>query len=474
MLRGALVLCLIASGLPLTARAGEKEKPLPKDLPPYAAMKPVTAPRVTERKLANGMTLWLVPRPGFPKVAFGLAVRGGMASDPKNLPGLSNLLSATLDQGTRTRSAKQIAEEFQAAGGDLSGAADSDALTVSIEVLAPKADAALAVVADVVQNATFPESEFNLAQRNAAESLRGQEAEPSFLARRALAKALFGDHPYSVMSGTQESIAKATAADLRREYARRFRPDQALLVTVGDFDTAHMTAALEKLVGSWAAPREAPASEIRPPAVASPHAVFLVERPGSVQTTLALGTFGPNQRQPDFAAAEVANAIYGGMFGSRLVKNIREDKGYTYSPFALLQARRATGMLETRADVRNEVTGATFNEVGYEMNRLASTAPGEDELTRAQRYLVGVRAFTLQIAASVARQLAALWVEGLPPEELGRRIERIQKVTAREIEAAGQKYFPASHQTVVAVGEEKVIKDQLAPFGLEIKPAPAP
>jgi predicted Zn-dependent peptidase len=202
--------------------------------------------------------------------------------------------------------------------------------------------------------------------------------------------------------------------------------------------------------------------------------VFLVDRPGSVQTTLALGTFGPNQRQPDFAAAEVANAIYGGMFGSRLVKNIREDKGYTYSPFALLQARRATGMLETRADVRNEVTGATFNEVGYEMNRLASTAPGEDELTRAQRYLVGVRAFTLQIAASVARQLAALWVEGLPPEELGRRIERIQKVTAREIEAAGQKYFPASHQTVVAVGEEKVIKDQLAPFGLEIRPAPAP
>jgi predicted Zn-dependent peptidase len=157
------------------------------------------------------------------------------------------------------------------------------------------------------------------------------------------------------------------------------------------------------------------------------------------------------------------------MFGSRLIKNIREDKGYTYSPFALLQTRRAVGVLMTWAPVRNEVTGATLNEIDYELNRMASTAPTAEELSRAQRYLVGTRAISLQSQEAVARQLSVLWVYGLPPEELGRESEKIQKVTAKDVETAGRKYFPASRQTIVTVGEEQVIKEQLAPFEIQIR-----
>jgi zinc protease len=456
----------------LGAFAADKSQPLPKDMPPYGPLVPFRAPQVRATKLDNGLTLWLVSRPGFPKVAFAFAVRGGLAADPKDRPGLSELLLATLDQGTKTRTGKQIAEEIQAAGGDLSANADSDAMVVNTEVLAPKAEAALSVLADVLGNATFPDDEVALAKRNAADKLRQQESEPSFLARRALAKALFGDYPYSVVAPTQESIASTTAAELKQQYARRFRPDQTLLVAVGDFDAEALTSSVRKLLGNWAAASGSAIAPLSPPPKTNPRALFLVVRPGSVQTTLAVATFGPTQRDPDYAATEVANAIYGGMFGARLVKNIREDKGYTYSPFALLQTRRETGVLQTRADVRNEVTGATLNEMDYELNRMATTSPAVDEVTRAQRYLVGLEAILLQLQARVASQLTSLWVNGLPPEELGAESEKIQKVTVNDVDAAGAKYFPAFRQTIVAVGEEKVARDQLAPFGLPFQTTP--
>lgn len=450
----------------------EKEKPLPRDLPPYGELKPFQAPQVTAQKLANGLTLWLVPRPGFPKVSYTLAVRGGLAADPQDRPGLADLLTAVIDQGTATRTARQIAEEIQAAGGDLSASAGSESIVVNTSVLTPKADAGLEVLADVVRNAIFPDSEVDLAKRNAADRLQQQESDPSFLAARALSRVLFGQHPYAVTSLTQDSIAKATAQELRGEYARRFRPDQAILIVVGDFDAAKMAASTESLLGKWAAPSTPPVAAVDKPSLAPPHAVFFVDRPDSVQTTIALGSLGPMESSPDYAAEQVANAFFGGMFGSRLTLNIREDKGYTYSPGSYLVSRRTTGIFQTWAAVRNEVTGASLNEIDYELNRMATTSPSEGELVSAQRYLVGNHAIELQAQDSVGRSLARLWILGLPPEELGRENERIGKVTIKEVDAAAAQYFPAARQAIVAVGVEKVIKDQLAPFGMEVKRAP--
>ncbi|MBZ5668222.1 MAG: insulinase family protein [Acidobacteriia bacterium] len=465
------ILLLLFLAVPVAA-AAEKEKPLPKDLPPYGELKPFQAPQVTALKLSNGLTLWLAPRPGFPKVALALAVRGGMAADPLDRPGLSQLLTDTLDQGTKTRTAKQIAEEVQAAGGDLSGSAGSESIVVATSVLSSQAEAGLAVVADVVQNAAFPDSEVALAKRNAADRLQQQEADPFFLASRALAKAIFAQHPYAVTSLTQDSIAKAAAEELRSEYARRFRPDQAILVVVGDFDAAKMTATVGSLFGNWAAPPTPPVPAVEKPSSPAPHTVSFVDRPNSVQTTIALGSLGPTENSPDYAATQVANALYGGMFGSRLTLNIREDKGYTYSPGSYLSARRAAGIFQTWAPVQNDVTGATLNEIDYELNRMATTSPSPEELVRAQTYLVGNQAIDLQAQDSVARSLARLWILGLPPEELGLESERIRKVTIKDVDEAGAQYFPAARQAIVAVGVEKVVKDQLAPFNLEMKPAP--
>jgi predicted Zn-dependent peptidase len=462
---------LLATVLLLASGAFAEKAALPKDLPAYGPEKPLQAPSVKVTKLDNGLTVWLVSEPGFPKLAFTLAVHGGLAADPADRPGISELLSNTIDQGTKARTAKQIAEEIQATGGDVNAGSGKDSTTLSTEVLSSKADAAITLLADLAQNATFPESEVALAKRNLADSLRQEESDPAFLAARQMAKVLFGDNPYHVTSPTQESITASTSAELQKIYAQRFRPDQALLVAVGDFDNDKLLSQVKAKFGTWKPGTDAPVAAPTHFSNTMKPIVYLVSRPDSVQTTLELGTLGPIRSDADYPASEVANAIFGGTFGSRLTLNIREDKGYTYSPFASLQTYLATGVLITRADVRNEVTAASFNEMAYELNRMATTSPTDEELATAKRYLVGIEAIRLQIRSAVARELARLWVYGLPPEEIGVYGKKIASITGPEVDAVAKKYFPARNVGIVAVGEEKVVRDAFQPFGLTIETA---
>ncbi len=463
IMRFAMAILFCAS-----AGFAQKEVRMPDGLPPYGIEKPLPVPSVKSATLDNGLTVWLVSEPGFPKVAFTVAVRGGLAADADR-PGISELLSRTIDQGTKARTAKQIAQDLQTAGGDFSAVSRKDFIEISTAVLASRVDAGIGVLSDIVQNATFPETEVTLAKRNLSESLRERESQSSFLATRAMSKVLFADHPYYVTAPTQESIAAATSTDLRRVFAQRFRPDQTILVAVGDFENAKMMEIAKAKFGLWKASGDKPPAIPSRPSGTPEHAIFIVPRPGSVQTTLELGTFGPLRGDPDYEAADVANAIYGGTFSSRLTSNIREDKGYTYSPFSFLSAYQVAGTLVTRADVRNEVTAPTLNEIQYELNRLATTTPSEQELSKAKRYLVGNDAIQSQARTSLSAQLAGIWVDGLPPEEIGIYGQKVASTTSAEVDTAAKKYFPAGRTAIVAVGEENVIREALAPFGLPIK-----
>jgi len=448
------------------------EKPgLPKDLPAYGEMKAVKTPDVKEFKLDNGLTVWLVPQAGFPKVAFTLAVRGGYTADPKDRPGLADLIAATVTQGTTNRSAKQLAEEVASAGGDLSADASADSIVIETSVLSAKTDDALRILADVMAHANFADSEVEIAKNNLISGLEASEADPSFLGRRALYRAMYGDHPYAVIAPTKDSVSKTTAADLKREYGRRFRPDRTLLVIVGDFTEQGITPVIKSNFGAWKATGEAGTINEQKPKQSVSRAIVYVPRANSVQTAFYIGEYGPTRNDADYAASRVATAIYGGMFGSRLVSNIREDKGYTYSPNARLSPNRTAGLLITGADVRNPVTGASYNEIQYELNRMATTAPEASEVESAKRYILGSTAIALQSRQSVTRTLARLWTDSLPADELGNQTRKVANVKPEDVEGVGRKYFPAWRATVVAVGEEKVIKDELAPFGLEFQKA---
>ena len=466
---GYAVLIAFICALPLSAA---EKVGLPKDLPPYGELRPVTAPDVKQLKLDNELTVWLVPEPGFPKVAFTIAVRGGYTADPKDRPGLADLLAATVTQGTSHRTSKQVAEDIAAAGGDLNANAGPDSIFIETSVLSSKTGAGLQLLADIMRNAAFAAPEVQIAKNNLISDIEAKEAEPSFLGRRALYHAMYGDHPYSIISPTKDSISKTTAADLALEFSRRFRPERTLLVVSGDFTGETIAPLIRSAFGGWTAAGEAAAIDSEKPKQTVSRAIVYVPRPNSVQTAFYVGSYGPTRQDPEYAAARVATALYGGMFGSRLVANIREDKGYTYSPGAHLLPNREAGLLVTKADVRNSVTGASFNEIEYELNRMATTIPDQAEVESAKRYVLGSTALELQSRESVSRTLARLWIDSLPPEELGNQSRQVEGVKPEDVQAAGRKFFPAWRSSIVAVGEEQVIKDQLAPFGLEFQKSP--
>ncbi|HVT57118.1 MAG TPA: pitrilysin family protein [Thermoanaerobaculia bacterium] len=467
----AFALALAASLLSPAGLRAAADPPLPKELPPFGADRPLPVPPITHFTTPEGLTVWIVPRPGFPKLTAILVVRGGGAADPKELPGLSELLVETVKDGTATRTAKQLAEELQAAGGQISADATEDALFVTVNGLSSGAERILRILADVARHASFPAGEVKLAQSNALQGLQARLSTPEFLGAKAFARALYGDHPYHVVAPTPESIAATTPAILEREFARRFRPERALLVVVGDVAAAAVSKTIAAGFGGWKGVGEAaPATPPAPASVA--HAIYLVDRPNSVQSLLLVGAPAPRMSDPDYYPIVVANTVLGGSFVSRLTKNIREDKGYSYSPASGVTPRQAGGRLRVRADVRNDVTAPALNEIFYELDRMGTTQPTAEELATAKRFQSGLYLLRNQLQGAIANVLAANWVNGLPPEELSEFVPKINAVAAADVERVGKGYLASRKQLVVVVGDGAKVKPDLEQFGpvTDLKP----
>jgi zinc protease len=458
-------LAACAACLAFTAGASfAAELPLPRDLPPYGADKPVPVPQIDRHTLPNGLTLWIVADDeGVPKANFVLAVRGGSAHDPRELNGLSSILAGTLDEGTKSRSAIQIAQELQSLGATLGAGAGEEGTTVSASGLSANAGKVLQLLADVARNPTFPDDEVSLAKMNSLQALKAAKAQPDYQAGIAFDAAIFGNHPYGTGEVTEASLMAVTPQALRELHARRFRPDRALLVATGRIDAAAILQLAKDSFGDWKAAGTAEAEVPAAPAEAAPARVF-VPRANSVQSAFRIG-------RPAFAAtdrvlpkADVAESILGGSFGGRLFQNLREDKGYTYGAYAGFGAERNGGYFRAEADVRNEVTGAAIGEVNKELQRMIDEPVGAAELGRAQRYLAGIYLYRNQLRGAVARTLAGLWIDGRAPEELGQYTERIKSVTAADVQDVARRYFNPQDQSLIVVGDPSVA-DQLKAYG---------
>jgi predicted Zn-dependent peptidase len=446
-----------------------KEKPLPKELPPYGQERPLPVPSIVNVGMDNGLTVWVVPRAGFPKVTAILAVRGGTAADPEKLAGTADVLADVVKEGTTSRSSRQIAEELQAVGGEISTHASNDALYVSVDGLAPGTAKVLEILADVARNAAFPRNEVELAKANALQGLLAQESTPEFSVDKAFGNAVFGAHPYRTVAPTKEAVEALTPQTLMEQYRRRFRPDRALLVVVGEVDAQRTGETIKRVFGTWKGQGDtAPAT---PPAPAGGTAqVLVVDRPGSVQSEIRVGRATVKVTDPEYFPEIVANTIFGGAFSSRLVENIREDKGYTYSPSSRVSAYEEGGMLRIRAAVRNDVTAGTLLEIFYELDRMGATLPTEDEVARAKRYQSGLFLLRNSTQGALASTLATNWVNGLPPAALAEFVPKVNAVSAEQVREVGRKLFTSRSQTVVIGGDAKKIAAEVAQFG-ETKPA---
>ncbi len=434
-------------------------------MPAYGADKPIPTPKIVKKTLANGLTVWVVPRQGLPRVDYVLAVRGaGYAADDKAHPGFASLLAGMLNEGSAKRDSRAIAEAAQGMGGSVGAGASSDGISVQANALASQAGPMISLLAEVARTASFPAKEVDLAKANALQSLRAMEATPRFRAERAIAQAVYGEHPYGHTQPTAEAINSVTQDLLRSEYAKRFRPDRALLVITGRIGEAEAMKLAQAAFGDWKAAGPA-LPETAPPALAAKPTRVLLQRANSVQSTIRIGGPGIQASADEQVPLRLASTILGGGFSSRVNLNLREAKGYTYGASAGARMNRVGGAIVGGADVRNEVTGAALTEYFNEYKRIGSELVSSDEMTMNKRYVAGGYLISNQLQNAVANTLAQNWLIGLPPEFLGQYVPLIQKVTPQQVRDVSKKYFAPESQSIVVVGDPKAVSEQLKAFG---------
>ena len=467
---------LIAAAISLTlalagaAHAGPKAA-LPAQLPPYAPDRPLPVPNIVKKTLSNGLEVWVLPRDGMPRVDYVLAMRNaGYAADGADASGFAAQLAGLLNEGTAQRDSKAIAEAAQGYGGSIGASANNDGINLYGDALVSNAAPMLALLAEIARTPAFPDGEVKLAQANAQQALKAAEAQPSFKASRALLAATYGDHPYARTQPTESMIAAITPQKLRAEHARRFRPDRALLIITGRVSPEDGFKLAERSFGDWKAEGAAIADTAPAPREAKPSFV-LIQRDGSVQSTLRLGRPAIPITDPDYVPMQLASTVLGGGFSSRVNHNLGVHMGYPFGACAGLLPARAGGRVQGGADVRNEVTGAALKEFFHEFERLGKEPVPAQELEDTKRYIAGGYMISNQQQGSVAATLANQWLMGLPSDFLGQYVPRIRAVDAAQVQAIAKKYFVPAEQSIVVVGDGKAVAEQLKAYGEFVAPA---
>ena len=436
----------------------------PAEIPPLSPARPVVWPPRTHAKLSNGLEVVLVESHTIPKFDGNLFFRSGNAAADGVSPGLADITAAVARTGTQARSSHQIEEDLRRMGASLSTGAGADTSVVSFSGLVEHSNALLQLVNELVQQASFPSDEFERERRQMLEGVRIERTTPSFLSGERFRKVLFGDHPYGTVAPTEAQVEGYRLEQLRAFYREHYRPGNALLVIVGDFSPPAMLSQVEKTFSGWPA---GTVEEAPNPALPELHGrrAFLVHLAEAVQSQVLVGNRAITRRHPDWLRLTLANSIYGGAFNSRLVMNIREAKGYTYSPRSGVHPLRQHGYFSVHAAVRNDVTAATLTEIFYEIDRMRSAPVGEDELADARNYLSGVFSLGLATQDGLAGQLATATLERLPEDYLETYRDRILGLSAADVLDAAQKYFDSANAQIVVVGDRAQLESQVALFG---------
>jgi len=434
-----------------------------RQLPPPLAPRPLNLPEQSVATLANGLGLVVVEDKRLPLVSFRLAFRAGDANDPQSLPGLSDMMSHLLTEGTTTRTSRQIAEEVERFGATLAVGSSSDFSTVAASTLSVYADEILNLMADVTLAASFPQNEIDLARDNTKQLLIQQRAQPNFLASERMSQVMFGRHPYSRLSPTPETLDAMTRDNLSKFRASTYIPNNAVLMVVGDVERAVVVERIEELFGDWQ-PGTLPDQNFPAPPKRSARAIYVVDRPGSAQSNIVIANEGITRTSADYFPMLLMHTILGANASSRLFMNLREEKGYTYGAYSNVDARRLAGTFRATAEVRTPVTGASLHEFFYELNRIRDEAVSADELKNAKAYLSGVFPIRIETQDGLIDQLVSIRMYDLPSDYLRTYRDRINAVSAEDIQRVAQKYVRPNEAAVVIVGDAEEISAQVKPY----------
>jgi len=377
---------------------------------------------------------------------------------------MANLLT----EGTKTRRSRQIAEEVALIGATLSAGSNSDYLTVAASALSDYSSRIFELLADVTLNPTFPEEELVLAKENTKQGLIQQRAQPSFLASEQTARVLFGEHPYSVISPTPESIDATTQAELLEFHRETIVPNRASLIVVGDINFQQVLAEAEKLFGEWAAGGDPELKFPAPPSIEK-RSAYVVDRPGSEQTNIVIANHAIKRTDPDFFPMLVMHTVLGANASSRLFMNLREEKGYTYGAYSSLDARTFGGTFRASAEVRTEVTGAALHEFFYELDRIRNEDVSEKELHDAIAYLTGVFPIRLETQEGLIDQLTQMKMLGLPGDYLHTYREQVAAISRADIRRVAVEHVTPDKAVIVIVGDSAAILDEVRRFSQDVE-----
>jgi zinc protease len=433
-------------------------------VPELTAERAVTWPERTKARLSNGLEVILAEAHSIPKFHGELFFRSGNAAAMHRVPGLAEMTATVARTGTAKRASRQIEEDLRRIGADLSSGADADTSAISFSGLSEFAEPLLEMVNDLARDASFPAAEFERERRQKLEEVKLERTQPGFLASEKLRKVLFGPHPYGQVSPSEAQVAAYKRQDLESIYREFYTPENGVLLLVGDFDAQEMLKTAEKVFGSWSGKK--PDTKVSPePPNPRGRKVYLVHVPGAVQTQILAGCHAITRKNPDWIKLGLTNSLYGGAFNSRLVMNIREDKGYTYSPRSGVNALRRYGYFSVSAAVRNDVVAASLTEIFYEMDKLRSVLVPEAELADAQNYLSGVFSMGLATQDGLLSQLSTVALNELPDDYLETFRQKIRALTPADLLETARRYLNSANMQIVVVGDRTQIEMQAALFG---------
>lgn len=457
-MRTGLILSALAA-LTLSAQTVDRTKP--PQTPPIPSYK---LPPVAESKLPNGLGVVLVEDSRFPLVTLRLTFQAGSKFDPAGAPGLAEAVASLLDEGTKSRTSRQISDEIDGIGGSIDGGAGADSLVISANALSENLPRLLALVADVTMNSTFPQSELDLYKQNRIQNLRQQHSEPSFLAEEKMSSVIYGSTPYAHIAPTEASIGKLDAKALAAFRDTYLAPNNGTLLLIGKLPPKDdVLKAIAQQFGSWKEKPLPAAPKMDFPA--PKRQIVLVDRPGSVQADIHVGRLAPTRLSGDYFPLSVGSAILGGGTNSRMFKDIREKQGFAYDAHSQYDTHRDSGDFEAVTEVRNEVLEPALKAVLDELDRMASAPVESTELTGVKNYMAGLYLLRLETQEGVISQLTTVKALGLPDSYLETYVTRVRSVEPEQIQSAAKKYIAPGEAAIVVVGDSSKIGDALKKFG---------
>jgi predicted Zn-dependent peptidase len=421
----------------------------PRSLPPLGEQRVGATLSTLDTVLPNGLRVVAVYQPTVPIVEVRLRIPFA-GTDPLHAA-RAEVLASTLLTGTERRDRIAVDTDLALVGADLDVGVDPERLSLGGSALASGFDTLLDVLADVLTSAVHSEDEVSRERDRLAERITVARSQPGTIAREALQKHRYGDHPFTREMPEVADVATVAAADVRALHRAGVLPRGAVLVVVGDIDPERAVARIESATRDWTSPASVTTLPDLPDVTGGD--LLLVPRPGAVQSQLRMSAQAVPRTDPSYPALQLANLAFGGFFSSRLVENIREDKGYTYYARSYLEFTPSGATLLIDTDMASEVTAPAVLETRYELGRLAVVPPTESEVDTVRRYAIGTLLIAVSSQAGMASQLAALVPLGLGVDWLVEHPRRLAAVTAEQIAQAAMELFSPTRFTGVVVGD---------------------